>query len=170
MKHHYTIWIIPVLLTSLIFTGCSDNRRNTEMISTEKKGNDTMLQGVIHINGETIEGYDVFESPTSVRLPFLKIVQALGMVVEEKEKGCIWVTNDNIIYVLDCSKNISFASQGTEDNLMIPVPGSSSYYCAYELNDVILDFETLDAVLYQMGVDIDISIDYKNYSVNIIKK
>lgn len=158
MKFNYTIWITLVLLISIILISCTDK-------STE---DETMVSGVVDINGETVDDLPVNVGSKSARLPFLRTVKELGMVVEEKEDGVVHVINDNDIYVLNYSKDISFVKQGDTDNLMIPVPGSDSYYCKYKLNDIIIDCETLNSVLHLMGVNINIYIDYSASTVTIV--
>ena len=89
------------------------------------------------------------------------------MIVENTNEA-MYIKNNSDTYVLCHSPSVSLIKQGDTDNLMIPTPGTSSYYCRYELGDVFLDIDTLDEVLYSMGVNIDVSVDYKSSIISIV--
>lgn len=163
MKYRYIICIMLSLLFLITCFGCTKN--------TDKQNDDTkevnMKRWGVYVNGAVIDGLPISISSKNVRLPFVQTVDALGMIVE-KQSEAIYIKTDGDTYVLRHSPTVSFVRQGDTDNLMIATPGTSSYYCRYELGDVFLDSDTLDEVLYRMGVDIDISVDYESSTISII--
>ena len=99
----------------------------------------------------------------------MQIVQLLGMTVESKEDGLVYITNDDALYILQTSPEIVLVKQGDDDNLMIPLPGTSSYYCQYEMDDVFVDDGTLSGALYFMDVTIYYAIDYEIPKIEIVR-
>lgn len=172
-KHSYTASIL--MLASLMFImgfGCKRNIDKQNDASENTKSREecyNMTHWAVFVNGEVIDGFPAFKSSKNVRLPFVQTVEALGLTVE-KQSEVIYVKNDNDTYVLRYSPDVSFVRQGDMDNLMIPAPGTSSYYCRYESGDVFLDSDTLDEVLYRMGVDIDISVNDTSSTIVIVTK
>lgn len=164
MKRYYLFLIITVLLLFFTLTNCTNNN-DTATNNLDLKEQDMYT---VCINGKIVNNLYAFVDTANVKLPFLETIQALGMKVEIESDNFARIIYRNDIFMLHYSTNIVLAKQGDEeDNLMIPPPGASSYYCRYEYNDVILDYETLSGALYLMGVSNHISIDYANNTVNI---
>lgn len=157
MKYRYIICVILALSTLLMFSGCTKNEEECN----------NMTHWSVYVNGKVLEGLPAFVSSTNVRLPFLHTVEALGMLAE-RQTDSVYVINNEEIYILYYSPDISFVRRGDTDNLMVAPPGSSSYYCQYELGDVFLDSGTLEGVLYRMGVNIDISVDDTSATIVIV--
>ncbi len=171
MIYRYIICVTLALLMLIMGSGCTrnPNKQNNAYERTENKQEYNMTHWTVYVNGEVINGLPVFISSTNIRLPFVQTVEVLGINVE-KQSESIYVRNNSDTYVLCFSPGISFVQQGDTDNLMIAPPGTSSYYCKYELGDVFLDSDTLDGVLYRMGVDIDISVDHTSSTIAIVTK
>lgn len=170
MKYYYTIGLIVVLLILLVFAGCAKNNENRNQ--NEKEIEHTLIRGAVFINGEMIEDLPVFVGASDfkdVRLPFMQIVQSLGMTVERKDDGLVHITNGDDLFVLHCASDIVLVKQGWNfSNLLSQPPGSSSYYCQYEMNDVFLNSETLAGALYLMGLTIHMSFDYEIPKIEIV--
>ena len=164
MKRYYLFLIITVLLLFFTLTNCTNNN-DTATNNLDLKEQDMYT---VCINGKIVNNLYAFVDTANVKLPFLETIQALGMKVEIESDNFARIICDNDIFMLHYSTDIVLVKQGDEeDNLMIPPPGNSSYYCMYEYNDVILDYETLSGTLYLMGVSAHISIDHTNNMVNI---
>ena len=158
--------MIIVLLVFFTLTSCTNNNNNDT--ATNISGLKEQDMYTVCINGKVVNSLYAFVDTANVKLPFLETIQALGMRVETESDNFARIIYGNDIFMLHYSTDIVLAKQGDEeDNLMIPPPGASSYYCRYEYNDVILDYETLSGTLYLMGVTAHISIDCSNNRVNI---
>lgn len=168
MIYRYIVCILLALLL-IICSGCSKNTNNQDDAykSTENTEEINMTYWVVYVNGSNMGELPISISSRNVRLPFVQIVDALGMIIENTNEA-IYIKNNSDTYVLCHSPSVSLIKQGDTDNLMLPPPGTSSYYCRYELGDVFLDTDTLDEVLYRMGVNIDVSVDYKSSTISII--
>lgn len=167
MKRDYLIKMIITLLILSLFSGCMKDDIDGTVEKKEQEYN--MLYEKVYINGETDEAMLVPFSSAGVRLPFIKIVQLLGMAVETKEDGVYHITKDNDVYVLHCAEVISLVKQGGDNsNIMNPPPGVSSFYCRYEGGDVYLDDETLAGALSLMGVTVHILVDHTLSKINIV--
>jgi hypothetical protein len=182
MKRYYIIGVIVVLFTLFVFSGCTkifsnckkdDSDKNHSIYSDDVKDEKDMVPATIYINGNILQGSTAYLDPESeeIRLPFLKIVQSLGMGTEEKNDGIVYITYNEEVYVLECYPNvILYPKKEVENNLMIPVPGASFYYRRYKDGDVLLDSETLAGVLSLMDVNFHFHInevDYINSTINI---
>lgn len=172
--------IIIVLLISLTFISCASNNdqnsspteqlTHTSNSSVNKEEKEmSMKNGLVYIEGEKADNlFAVFDS-TNVKLPFIETAKELGMAVEIISEEIVHITYNSEVFVLRLSPDIILAKQGNEEeNLMIPPPGTVSYYCKYESDDVVIDSETLSGVLYLMGFPVQIFIDNTNNQVNII--
>ena len=131
-----------------------------------------MVCGAVSINGQVIEDLPAFIGSSDVkeaRLPFMRVAQLLGMSVEPKDDGLFYITNGEDIYILRGSSEVSLVKQGEDSYFMIPPPGSSSYYCQYEMDDVFLDSGTLAGVFSLMDVTIHMSFDYDIPKIEIVR-
>ena len=170
MIYRYIVCILLALLL-IICSGCSKkiNNQDDAYKSTESTEEINMTYWVVYVNGSNMGKLPILISSRNVRLPFVQIVDALGMIIENTNEA-IYIKNNSDTYVLCHSPSVSLIKQGDTDNLMIPPPGTFSYYCRYELGDVFLDIDTLDEILYRMGIDIDISVDYTSSTIAIVTK
>lgn len=170
MIYRYIVCILLALLL-VICSGCSKkiNNQDDAYKSTENTEEINMTYWVVYVNASNMRELPIPISSRNVRLPFVQIVDALGMIIENTNEY-IYIKNNSDTYALCHSPSVSLIKQGDTDNLMIPPPGTSSYYCRYELGDVFLDIDTLDEVLYRMGIDIDISVDYTSSTIAIVTK
>lgn len=165
MKHYNLFFLFIILSVFFSLTSCTNNNNDTATNNLALKEQNMYT---VCINGKTVNDLYAFVSTENVKLPFLETIHALGMKVETESDNFARIICGNDIFMLHYSTDIVLVKQGDEeDNLMIPPPGNSSYYCMYEYNDVILDYETLSGTLYLMGVSAHISIDHTNNMVNI---
>ena len=164
MKGNCRIGIIFLALM-IVLSGCGIANDHTNKKDQKYK----LVRGAVFLNGEVVEDLPAFVGSSAVRLPFMQIVQLLGMTVESKEDGLVYITNDDALYILQTSPEIVLVKQGDDDNLMIPLPGTSSYYCQYEMDDVFVDDGTLSGALYFMDVTIYYAIDYEIPKIEIVR-
>lgn len=169
MKQRNLFVIIIVLLLSFTLTNCANNNHNN---SNQKEHEMYMANSPVYIDGKIANNLSAFIDSTNAKLPFITTVKALGMEVEMISDEIVHIIYNSDTFILNFSPDIPdiiLVKQGNEDdNLMIPPPGTSSYYCNYESADVILDDETLSGVLYLMGISVHVSVDNTNNQVNII--
>ena len=163
MKGNCRIGIIFLSLM-IVLSGCGiadhANKKDQEY---------KLVRGAVFLNGEVVEDLPAFVGSSDVRLPFMQIVQLLGMTVESKEDGLVYITNDDVLYILQTSPEIVLVKQGDDNNLMLPPPGTSSYYCQYEMDDVFVDYGTLWSALYFMDVAIHYATDYEIPKIEIVR-
>ena len=169
MKHCRIIEMIVVLSMLFAFGGCVENTKKNE---TGKEY--TLVQGAVSVNGEVAPEVPAFIGSSNledVRLPFMQIARSLGMTVEPKADGLFHIMNGDDVYILNSSSEITLVKQGdaSADNLLLPPPGSSSYYCRYEMDDVFVDSDTLSGAFYRMGITIHMSFDYDVPKIEIVK-
>ena len=164
MKRNCRVGIIFLSLM-IVLSGCGIANDDTNKKDQEYK----LVRGAVSLNGEVVESLPAFVGSSDVRLPFMQIVQLLGMTVESKEDGLVYITNCDDPYVLTLSPEIVLVKQGDDSNLMLPPPGSSSYYCQYEMDDVFVDDATLSSALFFMGVTIHYAIDYEIPKIEIVR-
>lgn len=155
MKRYYIMELTLILVSLFIFGGCTHDN------TIRKDQNEGMVNGTVYLNEHIITDFTAFISSTDARLPFVETVKLLGMVVEIKKDGNVQIVSNNDIYILQCFPDVSLVKQGNYDeNLMLPPPGSTSYYCQYELGDVFLDDCTMASTLSLMGITAYIDVDY----------
>lgn len=174
MKKIYMVCLIPVLLLCfLLFIVCGWIHQESSQTATIVDGQASMVKCSVYINGVLAEGLEAALplKEETVRLPFLKTVEALGMSIRKIGEGKFLIRNGWSFYVLngfDLTLVRPLDLFDTE-NFLLPPPGSTDYFIEYRTNDVILDSITLEGTVYQMGINIDFDIiDYENLSVNII--
>ena len=167
MQRNLMIRILIILLVISLLSGCA--KKNLSIIPEKREQENNLRNGKVYINGEENEAILAQMHSSSIRLPLLKIVQSLGMGVDQKEDGVYHITKDSNVYILYCDEDILLVKQGGDDwNLLDPPPGVSSFYCQYELGDVYLDDETLASALFLMEVTIHILADYEMHRINIV--
>lgn len=169
MKHLRIIGMIVVLSMLFALVGCVENNKQNK----ESKEY-TMVYGAVSVNGTVVAEMPAFVGSSDVgdaRLPFMQIAQSLGMTVESKGDGLFQITNGDDLYILHCSSEITLVKQGDDSfgNLLLPPPGSSSYYCRYEMDDVFIDSDTLASAFFLMGVTIHMSFDYDIPKIEIVE-
>lgn len=101
-------------------------------------------------------------------LPLTEVLKSLGMSVEWTDYNTANVTYENKKYVLDLAK-VSMVEVGTTYNLSVPAPGGTRVYTVLDI-ELILDSDTIENTLYEMGERIDIVIDHNKSIINITKR
>lgn len=162
------ICMIIILSISFMFSECTNSRKCTNN-NTRNEGTYNMTRASVYINGQITDISAVVNSKEII-LPFINAVEFLGMTVEKENDEIVYINHNNDIYILQYCPDVIFTKDGEEENLMVSPPGSSFYYCRYELGDVLLDSETLAGTLSLMGVVVHINMDYDNLIISITSK
>lgn len=110
-------------------------------------------------NSEIYHGYAM--------LPMLFVCEKYGATVDWLDDENAEISYNNTILTLSLSEE-SLIEHTFGNELLTPVPGSSSFHCLVTENDVILDDDTLRVILnYLFNIQTEIYIDYQRCKVSI---
>ena len=129
-------------------------------------------RGILIINNKTNVTENIvihFEKNANYAdLPLTEVIKNLGMTVDWIDKNTAEIVCKDKKYSLNLSK-VSLVEFEQNYNLLSPVPGGKR---SYEILDkeLILDSCTMKSALHQMGVKVDIVIDYNELIVYITKR
>ena len=105
------------------------------------------------------------EKPRYAELPFTAVMKALGANVEQKNENMIEIVFDSKTYVLD-TKSVTLVKAGSNNNCIIPAPGSKVYYQIVE-NELVIDDITFNTIAMMMGIKLKIDVNYQQNIVEI---
>ena len=105
------------------------------------------------------------EKPRYAELPFTAVMKALGAKVEQKNENMIEIVFDSKTYVLD-TKSVTLVKAGSNNNCIIPAPGSKVYYQIVE-NELVIDDITFNTIAMMMGINLKIDVNYQQSIVEI---
>lgn len=151
------ILMVVLLITSLVIRSSTTNDSNKS-------------QGRLEINGKPVRKAEIsiykVESRDCANLPLTRVLQALGFDLE-------WVNKDTVHFILD-GKEYSLSLEelrlneiGGIFNYLDCPPGSYTYFCERQGDEVYVDDVTLEVAFIEIGVPIRISIDYDDQRVDI---
>lgn len=154
-------WLYPVLLfviiSVLIFIYYSSSRKNFS------------VTGKININGEDIakKTATIYIHKKYAVLPLTEVFKGLGYSVEWMNNNTAYIVVDENRYILELNGEASLKKDSDDCNLIIPPPGSTTFYSQIIENELILDSDTIRSILFFMGKLIYINIDYDSAVVYI---
>ena len=110
------------------------------------------------INGETIRNGNVEIYHEYATLPMLLIIEKCGASVNYLDDKNVEISYNNTVLTLSLPEK-SLIEHEFGNELLTPVPGSSSFHCLVIDNDVILDNDTLCVILnYLFNKQVEIII------------
>lgn len=160
--------------TMIESSGQSDNL-GEETMAESNALTDNLEKDDENINGYTliVLGQDItkgnyvnfYEKPRYAALPFTAVMKALGAKVEQKNENMIELVFDSKTYVLD-TKSVTLVKAGSNNNCIIPAPGSKVYYQIVE-NEFVIDDITFNTIAIMMGIKLKIDVNYQRNIVEI---
>lgn len=128
--------------------------------------------GTLIVNNKTntIENVVIHskENANYADLPLTEVMKSLGMTVAWIDKNTAEIVHQDRKYFFNLSK-VLLVEFEQNYNLLSPTPGGNRSYKILD-KELILDSNTMKNALYQMGVEIDIVIDYHKSIVYITKR
>lgn len=139
--------LIPTVLALLIaaagIIGVHAVRNRIETVDAE-----------LFVNGEET-GIHVQISSSDTRiysmLPLIAVMQELGSDVEWMDSNQATVDFRGVTFLLNLEEH-TFFKEGTDSNLLIPAPGSTTFSCTVQESEIMLDDNTLHSVLTLMRI------------------
>ena len=120
------------------------------------------VKGCLNINVIYIVDTEVTIYSEYVDLPLIKIFNCLGYNVQWIDDDVMYIITDEEKYILELKDKASLKKDGDNFNLISPVPGSTSFHSEIVENEVILDSDTVNCILFFMGKSMCIDVDYDN--------
>lgn len=125
-----------------------------------------LRDGILRVNGKDITygNYIKFEN-NGVYMPFRAIMETLGATIKwDVIQNNTSVKYNNKEYVLEVNNRLSLIEVGTPENILMTPPGGS-YYCDIIDDRIIMDANTMKAVIKLIGGTVN--INYNNMVVEI---
>ena len=101
----------------------------------------------------------------NAKLPVVVILEALGAEIKQSSASVVKFRYNDADYILDLQA-VTVVEEGYNDNLIIPAPGGTMRYEILE-NELLLDYISIETLLYGLGSNICIVVDYDNYIVTL---
>ena len=101
----------------------------------------------------------------NAKLPVVVILEALGAEIKQNSDLVVKFRYNGADYILDIQA-VSVVEEGSNWNLIMPAPGGTMRYEILE-NELLLDYISIETLLYGLGSDICIKVDYDNYIVTL---
>ena len=101
----------------------------------------------------------------NAKLPVVIILEALGAEIKQNSDSVVKFRYNGADYILDIQA-VSVVEEGSNWNLIMPAPGGTMRYEILE-NELLLDYISIETLLYGLGSDICIKVDYDNYVVTL---
>lgn len=143
--------------------GSPEERPNNSNEDKEmENGYQLLVAGKIVPKGSCMVFYD---NPSSVVIPFVDVIEALGARVEKKSNTIFQITHNGEEYILN-TEAATLIKETSNINCIIPTPGGTVFYQVVE-GEFLLDYITFRTVTMIMGLSVKIDVDYQNYRVLI---
>ncbi len=126
-------------------------------------------KGTLIVNNKTVVTENIVihfkKNANYADLPLIEVMKNLGMTVDWIDENTAEIVCEDKNYVINLSK-VSLVEFEQNYNLLSPPPGGER---SYEILDkeLILDSCTMKSALNQMGVKIEVVIDYTEFVVYI---
>lgn len=137
-----------------------DNNSNED--KEMQNGYQLFVAGKIVPKGSCMVFYD---NPSSVVIPFVDVIEALGARVEKKSNAIFQITLNGEKYILN-TEAATLIKEASNINCIIPTPGGAVFYQVVE-GEFLLDYITVRTATMIMGLSVKINVDYQNYRVVI---
>ncbi|MBE6617871.1 MAG: hypothetical protein E7627_08050 [Ruminococcaceae bacterium] len=122
--------------------------------------------GVLTVNGRTLEGTNAIIYDGYAKLPLLEVMSNIGFQIEWKDANFADIKLDDKVYVLNIAEKTLIEEGGTFDYLEIP-PGSKNYRCEILDGELFLDSNTFRVITRRMGRGVKVDVNYSNAIVTI---
>jgi hypothetical protein len=100
------------------------------------------------------------------QLPLLVVLKETGFDIRSESTDIVLMTYKEKKYVLDFNLK-TLCEDGKNYNLLDPPPGSTTYICIFEANDVLIDTCTLRSLFFLLDVPFYIDIDYDRQTITV---
>lgn len=131
-------------------------------------GNFKPQNGILQINGMVISDAAVEIHEDSARTSFVSVLEGMGYTINWMDDDTAMVICGTEIYFLDVAEPV-FQKEGTDVNLILPPPGTTTFYCESVERDVILDDNTICGIFSLMGQRVFVEIDRETAVVSFYR-
>ena len=154
-------WLYPVLLLVIISV--------LGFICYSFWGKNFSVTGKINVNGEDIadKTATIYIHKKYAVVPLTEVFKGLGYGVEWTNNNTAYIVVDENRYILELNGEASLKKDGDDSNLIIPPPGSTTFYSQVIEGELFLDSDTVGSILLFMGKSVYIHIDYDNAVIYI---
>lgn len=124
------------------------------------------VHGTLFINEKVITDKYVIIHQKYAEIPLIEVLQNSGFDI-------VWVDNTTAEaiyqgekYIIDL-KEKSFLREGKNDNLITPTPGGNTFSCKIVESNIILDSNTVKSIMFRIGRNLSVIVDYSKSEVYI---
>ena len=136
----------------------------------EGRADGTGTEAGLYVNDVEIPCKLVFREDYA-ELPILAILKGLGYSVTYTDESMAEVDVDGKSYVVDLAcASITEKEDSCQQNLIIPTPGESFFYCEARDGDIFVDQQTLRSVFMFMDVPGGVHVDFSNERAGVYKR
>ena len=116
-------------------------------------------------NGTKVQIYSYYSE-----LPLVEVLGELGGVISWTNENEARMALNGKVYILNL-KECAFYDECDKHNLLIPAPGTTTFSCTALTDEIMLDDNTLQSVLFLMGISSTIqnSIDERRVYIRILE-
>ena len=136
----------------------------------EGRSDGTGTEAGLYVNDVEIPCKLVFREDYA-ELPILAILKGLGYSVTYTDESMAEVDVDGKSYVVDLAcASITEKEDSRQQNLIIPTPGETFFYCEARDGDIFVDQQTLRTVFMFMDVPGSVHVDFSNERAGVYKR
>lgn len=113
--------------------------------------------GTVYVEGQFTKDILVSQhkcgNGTTLRIPLLAVLNHLEYEITPQNENIIELKKNDKVFILDLEQLSLLGGEHKGMNYLTCPPGSVCYYCQRKEDDIILDMNTLDVVLWLMEGD-----------------
>ena len=123
--------------------------------------------GILMVNGVKVTNDEVQIKSDYAMLPLTAVMKGLDMTVNWFDENTAEVVYNDNTFLLNISDVSLFDSKHKNTNLLMPAPGGSRRYSVLD-NEILIDSNTLKSVLFQMKINVNVSIDHSKGILDLL--
>ena len=162
MNKRMTI-IINCIITGLLLVSVSICVLYSETFNKKQ----VPISGSIVIKDKTIDAYGLIVSPEYTMLPLTRVLEEFDIEINWIDNNKAEIHHGDRSFTLNKEKK-SFVERNLGHELLSPFPGGSSFCCVVVGDEILLDHDTLTAILAcYFDIKTDLIINYEEGRVSI---
>lgn len=151
------IIVVLILVSVNIYVFCNETYNQKQV----------PVNGSIVIKDKTIDAYGVIVSPEYTMLPLTRVLEEFNIDINWIDSDKAEIQHGDNLFTLDIEKK-SLVLRKLGHELLAPFPGGSSFCCVVVGNEILLDHDTLTAILAcYFDIKTDLTINYEQGIVSI---